>query len=274
LDIAIELKALILGLVEGATEFLPVSSTGHLIVAADFLGFRGEVAKTFEIAIQLGAILAVVWNYHDRLAGVVKGLATEPRARRFVANLLIAFLPAAVLGLAFNAWIKATLFNPVSVAVAFIVGGLVIILIEKRGPPPRVATIDEITWREALWVGVAQCFSLIPGTSRSGATIMGGLLAGLSRHAATEFSFFLAIPIMFAATAYSLYKARDLLSMADLPVFAIGFVAAFFSALAIVRFLLRFVARHSFIPFAWYRIVAGLLLLWYFHVNPWTGEVG
>jgi undecaprenyl-diphosphatase len=274
LDIAIELKALILGIVEGATEFLPVSSTGHLIVAADFLGFRGEVAKTFEIAIQLGAILAVVWNYHQRLFGVVKGLGSEAGARRFVANLAVAFLPAAVLGLVFSSWIKATLFNPVSVAIAFIVGGLVIILIEKRAAPPRVATVDDITWREALWVGVAQCFSLIPGTSRSGATIMGGLLAGLSRRAATEFSFFLAIPIMFAATGYSLWKARALLSMADLPVFAIGFVAAFFSALAIVRFLLHYVARHDFIPFAWYRIVAGLLLLWYFHVNPWTGEVG
>jgi undecaprenyl-diphosphatase len=274
LDIAIELKALILGLVEGATEFLPVSSTGHLIVAADFLGFRGEIARTFEIAIQLGAILAVVWNYRHRLVGVVKGLGSEPHARYFVTNLLIAFLPAAVLGLAFNTWIKTTLFNPVSVAIAFIVGGIIIILIERRTTSPRVSTVDEITWREALWVGIAQGFSLIPGTSRSGATIMGGLLAGLSRHAATEFSFFLAIPIMFAATGYSLYKARDLLSMADLPVFAIGFVAAFFSALAIVRFLLHFVARHSFIPFAWYRIVAGLLLLWYFHVNPWTGEVG
>lgn len=274
MDIAIELKALILGLVEGATEFLPVSSTGHLIVAADFLGFRGEIAKTFEIAIQLGAILAVVWNYHHRLFDVVRGLGSEARAQRFVTNLLIAFLPAAALGLAFNHWIKATLFNPVSVAIAFIVGGVLIILIEKRSTTPRVATVDEITWREALWVGVAQCFSLIPGTSRSGATIMGGLLAGLSRHAATEFSFFLAIPIMFAATGYSLWKARELLSMTDLPVFAIGFVAAFFSALAIVRFLLHYVARHSFIPFAWYRIVAGLLLLWYFHVNPWTGEVG
>jgi len=274
LDIAVELKALILGLVEGATEFLPVSSTGHLIVAADFLGFHGEIAKTFEIAIQLGAILAVVWNYHARLTGVVKGLRSDPRAQRFVANLAIAFLPAAALGFVFNAWIKATLFNPVSVAVAFIVGGVVIILIERRKTPPRVATVDEITWREALWVGIAQSFALIPGTSRSGATIMGGLLAGLSRHAATEFSFFLAIPIMFAATGYSLYKARDLLSMSDLPVFAVGFVAAFFSALAIVRFLLRFVAHHSFIPFAWYRIVAGLLLLWYFQVNPWTGEVG
>jgi undecaprenyl-diphosphatase len=151
---------------------------------------------------------------------------------------------------------------------------LVIILIERRETPARVATVDEITWREALWVGVAQSFALIPGTSRSGATIMGGLLAGLSRHAATEFSFFLAIPIMFVATGYSLYKAREVLSMADLPVFAVGFVAAFFSALAVVRFLLRFVANHSFIPFAWYRIVAGLLLLWYFQVNPWTGEVG
>ncbi len=274
MDIAIELKALILGLVEGATEFLPVSSTGHLIVAADFLGFRGETAKTFEIAIQLGAILAVVWNYHQRLFDVVRGLGSEVRAQRFVTNLAIAFLPAAALGLTFNHWIKATLFNPVSVAIAFIVGGLLIILIEKRSNSPRLTTVDEITWREALWVGIAQCFALIPGTSRSGATIMGGLLAGLSRHAATEFSFFLAIPIMFAATGYSLWKVRDMLSAADLPVFAIGFVAAFFSALAIVRFLLHYVARHSFIPFAWYRIVAGLLLLWYFDANPWTGEAG
>jgi len=274
LDIAIELKALILGLVEGATEFLPVSSTGHLIVVADFLGFRGEVAKTFEIAIQLGAILAVVWHYHARLAGVVVGIGHDPRARRFVANLAIAFLPSALLGFTFSKAIKASLFNPVSVAVAFVVGGVVILLIERRNAPPRVAEVDDITWREALWVGVAQSFALIPGTSRSGATIMGGLLAGLSRRAATEFSFFLAIPTMFAATGYSLYKSRDLLSLSDLPVFAIGFVAAFFSALAVVRFLLHYVARHSFIPFAWYRIVAGLLLLWYFHVNPWTGELG
>ena len=274
MDIAIELKALILGLLEGATEFLPVSSTGHLIVAADFLGFRGEIAKTFEIAIQLGAILAVVWNFHHRLSGVMKGLWTEPQAQRFVANLVIAFLPAAALGFVFHAWIKATLFNPVSVAAAFILGGLVIIVIERRPAPARVNEVDDMTWREALWVGVAQSFALIPGPSRPGATIMGGLLAGLSRPAATEFSFFLAIPTMFAATGYSLYKARNLLSMADLPIFAIGFVAAFFSALAIVRFLLRFVARHSFIPFAWYRIAAGLLLLWYFQVNPWTGEVG
>lgn len=274
MDIAIELKALILGAIEGATEFLPVSSTGHLIVAADFLGFRGEIAKTFQIAIQLGAILAVVWHYRHRLASVVKGLASEPPTRRFVANLAIAFLPAAVLGATFSTWIKANLFNPVSVAVALIVGGLVIILIEKRDRPPRVATVDDISWREALWIGVAQSLALIPGTSRSGATIMGGLLAGLSRHAATEFSFFLAIPIMFAATGYSLWKARELLSLADLPVFAIGFVAAFVSALVVVRFLLHFVARHSFVPFAWYRIVAGLLLLWYFHVNPWTGELG
>lgn len=274
MDIAIELKALILGAIEGATEFLPVSSTGHLIVAADFLGFRGEIAKTFQIAIQLGAILAVVWHYHHRLASVVKGLASEPPTRRFVANLVIAFLPAAVLGATFSTWIKATLFNPVSVAVALIVGGLVIILIEKRDRPPRVATVDDMSWREALWIGVAQSLALIPGTSRSGATIMGGLLAGLSRHAATEFSFFLAIPIMFAATGYSLWRARELLSLADLPVFAIGFVAAFASALVFVRFLLHFVARHSFVPFAWYRIVAGLLLLWYFHLNPWTGELG
>jgi undecaprenyl-diphosphatase len=274
LDIAIELKALILGLVEGVTEFLPVSSTGHLIVAADFLGFHGEVAKTFEIAIQLGAILAVVWHYRARLAAAVSGVGSDPKARRFFANLVIAFLPSAALGLAFAKHIKAVLFNPVSVAIAFVVGGIVIILIEKRRTAPRVAEVDDITWREALWVGVAQSFALIPGTSRSGATIMGGLLAGLSRRAATEFSFFLAIPTMFAATGYSLYKSRDLLSVADLPVFAIGFAAAFVSALAIVRFLLHYVARHSFIPFAWYRIVAGLLLLWYFDVNPWIGDAG
>ena len=273
MDIAIELKALILGLVEGATEFLPVSSTGHLIVAADFLGFQGETAKTFEIAIQLGAILAVVWHYRARLAAVVAGVARQAPAQRFVVNLAIAFLPSALLGLAFAKAIKATLFNPVSVAVDFVVGGVLIILIEKRTTPPRVAEVDDITWREAFWIGIAQSFALIPGTSRSGATIMGGLLAGLSRRAATEFSFFLAIPTMFAATGYSLLKSWSALSAADVPVFATGFVAAFLSALAIVRFLLHYVARHSFIPFAWYRIAAGLLLLWYFRANLWTGDM-
>jgi undecaprenyl-diphosphatase len=267
-------QALVLGLVEGATEFLPVSSTGHLIVAADFLGFHGEVAKTFEVFIQLGAICAVVWHYHHKIAGIVRDLPHRPEARRFVGHLLVAFTPAALLGFAFSKQIKAHLFDTVSVAVAFIVGGLIILAIEHRRAQPRVLTMEDMTWREALWVGVAQTASLIPGTSRSGATIMGGMLAGLSRPAATEFSFFLAIPTMFAATTYSLIKAWSELSWGDLPVFAVGFVAAFFSALAVVRFLLHFVARHSFVPFAWYRIAAGVFLLWYFDAHPWTGRMG
>ena len=259
------LQSVLLGLVEGLTEFLPISSTGHLIIAGDLLAFRGPPGKAFEISIQLGAILAVCWHYRQRLAGVVTTLGSEARSRRFVANLVIAVLPSALCGLLLHGLIKAHLFNPVVVAVALIVGGLVIFLVERRQRAPRITEVDDMDWRDALKLGVAQVFSLIPGTSRSGATIIGGLLTGLSRKAATEFSFFLAIPTMFLATGFDLFMSRDHLSASDLPFFAVGFVTAFFSALLAIKGLLRYVARHDFRAFAWYRIVFGLIALVYFY---------
>ncbi|HTT37071.1 MAG TPA: undecaprenyl-diphosphate phosphatase [Burkholderiales bacterium] len=255
------LKALILGVVEGLTEFLPVSSTGHLILAGDLLDFNDEKGKVFEIVIQCGAILAVVWEYRAKLFDVLRGLASERAARRFVANLFVAFLPVAVLGLAFGRAVKAALFKPVPVAIAFIVGGLIILWAERRNHRIRVNSVEEMTWKDALKVGLAQCFALIPGTSRAGSTIVGGLLFGLSRRAATEFSFFLAIPVLFAASGYELVKNRALLSAPDLEPFAVGFIAAFGSAFLCVRWLLRYIARHDFTPFAWYRIGFGLLVL-------------
>ena len=259
------LQSVLLGLVEGLTEFLPISSTGHLIIAGDLLAYTGEQAKTFEVCIQLGAILAVCWHYRQRLAGVVTTLGSEARSRRFVANLVIAVLPSALCGLLLHGLIKAHLFNPVVVAVALIVGGLVIFLVERRQRAPRITEVDDMDWRDALKLGVAQVFSLIPGTSRSGATIIGGLLTGLSRKAATEFSFFLAIPTMFLATGFDLFMSRDHLSASDLPFFAVGFVTAFFSALLAIKGLLHYVARHDFRAFAWYRIVFGLIALVYFY---------
>ncbi|HEY5366337.1 MAG TPA: undecaprenyl-diphosphate phosphatase [Casimicrobiaceae bacterium] len=257
--------ALILGVVEGLTEFLPISSTGHLIVAGSLLGYTGEQAKLFEIVIQAGAILAVCWEYRQRLAGVARNVLREPRATRFVVNLVIAFIPAAVLGLAFDRMIKAHLFAPVPVACAFIVGALVILWAERRqrtrAAPPRIDDVDAMQWHDALMVGVAQAFALIPGTSRSGATIIGGMLFGLSRRAATEFSFFLAIPTLFAATLYSLWKDRALVGDASLPMFGVGFIAAFIAAFACVRWLIRYISRHDFRPFAWYRIAFGLLII-------------
>lgn len=258
------IKAVILGILEGLTEFLPVSSTGHLIIAADAMDFEGERAKTFEIFIQLGAILAIVWNYRAKVLHVASHAFREDAATRFVVNLFVAFLPAAVLGLAFHNTIKTYLFNPVSVAAALIAGAIVILLIENRYRTPRINSVDEMTWRDALKVGFAQSMALFPGVSRSGATIMGGLIFGLSRTAATEFSFFLAIPTMLAATTYDLFKSRDLLSWSDMPVFAAGFVCAFVSALVVVRLFLKWVGRHSFKPFAYYRIALGALVLWYF----------
>ncbi|MEO5699635.1 MAG: undecaprenyl-diphosphate phosphatase [Casimicrobiaceae bacterium] len=259
------LKALTLGVVEGLTEFLPVSSTGHLIVAGSLLNYTSDTAKVFEIVIQAGAILAVCWEYRARLAHVVTGLASDARAQRFAVNLAVAFIPAAVLGLAFGKAIKVHLFSPVPVATAFIVGALVILWAERRRQrrpgTVRIGEVDDMRWRDALAVGFAQCFALVPGTSRSGATIIGGMLLGLSRTAATEFSFFLAIPTLFAATGYELVKNRSLLAAADLPVFAVGFVAAFLSAFACVRWLIRYVSHHDFVPFAWYRIVFGLVIL-------------
>jgi undecaprenyl-diphosphatase len=259
------LTAIVLGLVEGLTEFLPVSSTGHLIVAGSLLSYTGDQAKMFEIVIQAGAILAVCWEYRVKLTHVVAGLFTSADARRFVGNLVIAFLPSALLGLVFAKAIKAALFSPVPVAGAFVVGALVILWAERRqrtNPSAvRIDDVDAMRWPDALKVGFAQAFALIPGTSRSGATIIGGMLFGLSRKAATEFSFFLAIPTLFAATGYELWKGAQLITGASAPAFAVGFVVSFFSAFAVVRWLIRYVAHHDFVPFAWYRIAFGAVIL-------------
>jgi undecaprenyl-diphosphatase len=265
MDIVLALKALIMGIVEGLTEFLPISSTGHLILAGSLLDFTGEKVKTFEIVIQAGAILAIVWEYRARLMHVCTGLLSDRGAQKFAINLVIAFIPAAVLGLMFSSAIKAKLFAPIPVALAFIAGGLIILWVERRNKlspvPPRIESVDQMTALDALKVGLAQALALIPGTSRSGATIIGGMLFGLSRKAATEFSFFLAIPTLLGATVYSLYKARALLSVADVPLFGIGTLAAFVSAFFCVRWLLRYISSHDFTIFAWYRIVFGFVIL-------------
>ena len=269
MDLTLLLKALVLGVVEGLTEFLPVSSTGHLILAGDLLGFNDEKGKIFEIVIQTGAMLAVVWEYRAKFAAVLAGLASEASARRFVANLVVAFIPAAILGLAFGKYIKAALFKPVPVAIAFIVGAFVILWAERREHRVRVASVDDMTWLDALKVGCAQCFALIPGTSRSGATIIGGLLFGLSRRAATEFSFFLAVPTLIAAGAYDFYKNRALFDVHDLGMFGVGLAVSFVSAFLCIRWLLRFIASHDFTIFAWYRIAFGVIVL----ATAYTGLV-
>jgi undecaprenyl-diphosphatase len=265
MDLILAIKAIVMGLVEGFTEFLPISSTGHLILAGSLLNFTGEKVKVFEIAIQAGAMLAVMWEFRVRIGAVLAGLASDAKQQRFVINLIVAFLPAALLGLAFSKMIKAKLFAPVPVALAFIVGGFVILWVEKRNKgrhvKPRVESVDDMTLLDAFKVGCAQAFALIPGTSRSGATIIGGMLFGLSRKASTEFSFFLAIPTLLAATVYSVYKERALLSMADLPLFGIGGIAAFISAFLCVRWLLRYISSHDFTVFAWYRILFGIVIL-------------
>ncbi len=254
-------KAAILGLVEGATEFIPVSSTGHLIVVSDWLHLVDERAKTFDIFIQLGAILAVVWLYWRRLAHAVLSARRDARSRRFVGNLLIAFLPAALVGFLAHDWIKAVLFNSTTVAVALVVGGVLILVIEHWCPDTRVRDVGDLPSRTALGVGLAQVLSLVPGMSRSGATIMGGFALGMSRVAATEFSFFLAVPVMLAATSYDLLKSWSSLAPTDVPMFAVGFIVSFGSAVFIVRAFLRYVSAHSFAVFAWYRIAVGALLL-------------
>lgn len=259
-------KAFLLGLVEGATEFLPVSSTGHLIIVGDFLGFNDERAKVFDIAIQLGAILAVCWEYRERIARVLGGLRTDPVAQRFTINLIVAFLPAMVFGLLLHRIIKDHLFNPFNVAVMLVAGGFVILYIEHfYNRKHHIETVDEMRWTDALKVGFAQSVAMVPGVSRSGATIMGGLIFGLSRKAATEFSFFLAIPTMFAATTYDVYKNRALLEVGDVPLFAVGFITAFIAALIAVKSLLRFVSNHTYVGFAWYRILFGGVLLAYYY---------
>ena len=267
------LIALVLGLVEGLTEFLPISSTGHLIVAGSLLGYVGPKAKVFEIAIQSGAMLAVLVEYRARFAHAMLRCASEASARRFMANLLVGFLPAALLGLLVGGAIKATLFHPVPVAIAFIVGAFVILWTERRQrrhpASVRIAEVDDMRAIDAFKVGIAQTFALIPGTSRSGATIIGGMLFGLSRKAATEFSFFLAVPTLVAAGAYSLWKDRAALSVADLPMFGVGFIVSFVSAWLCIRWLIRYVSRNDFVPFAWYRIAFGVLVLG----TAWTGLV-
>jgi len=262
MDVILLLKAAVMGLVEGATEFLPVSSTGHLILAGDWLGFdKYRGAETFEVFIQLGAILAVVWLYRAKIFGVFAAAPRDPKARRLILNIAIGFLPAALVGFVTHDAIKEYLFNPFTVAVALVVGGILILLIEGWHRRVHTETVDDIRPGSALGVGLAQILSLVPGTSRSGSTIMGGLALGLSRVAATEFSFFLAIPIMFAASFYDLYKSRHLLSMADAPVFGVGFVVSFVSALIVIRALISFVQGHTFRGFAWYRIIFGIVLL-------------
>jgi len=262
-------SALILGIVEGLTEFLPVSSTGHLIVVGQLLNFNDDKGKVFEIAIQFAAILAVVWEYRARLAHALVSLPSDAASQRLASNLIVAFLPAAILGFLFLKQIKTYLFNPIVVATALIVGGVLILWAERRQHVVRAATIDDINWRDALKVGFAQALAMIPGTSRSGATIIGGLFFGLSRRAATEFSFFLAIPTMFAATSYDVYKNWQLFNRDDIALFAVGGVASFLSALVAVRGLIRFISRHDFTVFAWYRIVFGALVL----LTAYTGWV-
>ncbi|ABP79871.1 bacitracin resistance protein [Stutzerimonas stutzeri A1501] len=276
MDLWVAIQALILGVVEGITEFLPVSSTGHQIIVADLIGFGGERALAFNIIIQLGAILAVIWEYRRKIIDVVVGLPEERQAQKFTVNLLIAFMPAVVLGVAFADLIHEYLFNPITVAAALVIGGIVMLWAERRDHAIRAETVDDMTWTLALKVGFAQCLALVPGTSRSGSTIIGGLLFGLSRKAATEFSFFLAMPTMVGAAVYSGYKYRDLFQPGDFAVFAIGFVTSFIFAMLAVRALLKFIGNHSYAAFAWYRIGFGLLILatWQLGMIDWSTAIG
>jgi undecaprenyl-diphosphatase len=273
LDITLLIKAAIMGVVEGLTEFLPISSTGHLILAGALLGFDDEKAKVFDIAIQTGAIFAVILVYWQKIRATLIALPTEKKAQQFALNVLIAFIPAVVLGLLFGKAIKANLFTPVVVATTFIIGGFIILWAEKlqanATTKVRINDVDDMTAMDAVKVGLVQCLAMIPGTSRSGATIIGGMLMGLSRKAATDFSFFLAMPTLIGAGAYSLYKERAVLSMADIPMFSIGLVFSFFSAWLCVRWLLRYISTNSFVPFAYYRIVFGVIVL----ITAWTGWV-
>lgn len=253
--------AVLLGLVEGITEFLPISSTGHLIVAGAFLGFTGDKAKVFEVVIQTGAMLAVVWEYRHRFLSLTQAFHKDREAQRFVTNIVVAFFPAALLGVLAGDAIKAYLFNPATVAVALILGGLMILWAERRRHQIRVERVDDVTWKDALKIGCAQCLALVPGTSRAAATIIGGLLTGLSRRAATEFSFFLAVPTLLGAGVYDLVSNRDLLSRGDVGWFTLGAAVSFVSALVSVRWLLRFISTHDFASFAVYRIVFGIILL-------------
>ena len=273
MDLLLLLKAAIMGVVEGLTEFLPISSTGHLILAGALLGFHGEKAKVFDIAIQTGAIFAVILVYWERIKSTIIELPTERRAQKFALNVIVGFLPAVVLALIFGKFIKAHLFTPYVVATTFILGGFIILWAEKRSASgagvARVNSVDDMTVMDALKVGLVQCLAMIPGTSRSGATIIGGMFLGLSRKTATDFSFFLAIPTLIGAGVYSLYKERALLSAADIPLFAVGLIFSFVSAWLCVRWLLKYISSNSFVPFAYYRIVFGVIVL----VTAWTGVV-
>jgi undecaprenyl-diphosphatase len=261
-DLILLLKAAVMGVVEGLTEFLPISSTGHLILAGALLGFDDDKAKVFDIAIQTGAILAVIIVYWQKISSTVRALPRSADAQRFALNVFIAFVPAVILGLLFGKAIKAHLFTPGVVATSFIIGGLIILWAERRPTRAvRIGEVEDMRWPDALKVGLVQCLAMIPGTSRSGATIIGGMLLGMSRKAATDFSFYLAIPTLIGAGAYSLYKDRALLSLTDTPMFAVGLVFSFLSAWVCVRWLLKFISTNSFEVFAWYRIVFGLVVL-------------
>jgi undecaprenyl-diphosphatase len=264
MDLIILIKAFILGIVEGATEFLPVSSTGHLIIVGDLLNFNDEKGKIFEIVIQLGAILAVCWEYRAKIRHVVANIFTEVKSQRLVVNLALALMPAVIIGLPLHHLIKENLFSPITVACGLIVGGIAILLIERFAPQPDIITVDDMDWKHALKIGFAQTLALIPGVSRSGATILGGTAFGLSRYAATEFSFFLAIPVMFGATGLEVFTNPNIYSWQYLDTIAVGFITAFFSALLVTKGLLRFVSTHDFKTFAWYRIIFGLIVLLYF----------
>ena len=264
MDLILLFKAFILGLVEGATEFLPISSTGHLIIVGDLLSFNDDKGKIFEIVIQLGAILAVCFEFRNRLFNTLTHMRNDAFAQGFVLNLIIAFLPAALLGLLFHDFIKTYLFSPITVAIALIVGGFAILYIEKYTSHSSTHQIETISASQALKIGLAQSLALVPGVSRAGATILGGMVFGLTRQTATEFSFFLAIPIMFAATGYDLLNSWDLLNITDLPMFIVGFITAFLSALLVIKVLIRFVANHDFVGFAWYRIIFGSIVLLYY----------
>ena len=273
MDIALLIKAAIMGIVEGLTEFLPISSTGHLILAGALLGFDDDKAKVFDIAIQTGAIFAVILVYWQKIRDTLVALPTDRQAQRFALNVFIAFVPAVVLGLLFGKAIKANLFTPVVVASTFIIGGFIILWAEKRQQnnpaTARIQSVDAMGPMDALKVGLVQCLAMIPGTSRSGATIIGGMLMGLSRQAATDFSFYLAIPTLIGAGVYSLYKERALLALSDAPMFAVGLLFSFISAWLCIRWLLRYIASHSFVVFAWYRIAFGLIVL----ATAWSGLV-
>lgn len=276
MDFWLAVQALILGIVEGLTEFLPISSTGHQIIVADLIGFGGERFFAFNIIIQLGAIMAVMWEYRRKIASVVVGLPKRQEDQRFTTNLIIAVLPAVVFGVAFADYIHEYLFSPITVAVALVIGGVIMLWAERRQHAVSFESVDDMDWKTALKIGITQCLALIPGTSRSASTIIGGLVFGLSRKAATEFSFFLAMPTMVGAALYSGYQYRDLFQPGDLPVFAIGFVTSFVFAMIAVRALLKFIANHSYAVFAWYRIVFGLLILatWQFGLINWAAAQG